>query len=49
MATSLEFIDFVCEQINHPGELRYKKIFGEYMVYLNNKSILLVCNDTVYM
>lgn len=49
MATSLEYIEFVVEQIRGVGELRYKKMFGEYMVYVNDKPLLLVCDNTVYV
>lgn len=49
MSTSQEFIEFVCEQIQEIGDTRYKKMFGEYMVYINNKPILLVCDNTVYV
>ncbi len=49
MATSQGFIEFVCEQIRGIGDVRYRKMFGEYMVYLNDKPILLVCNDTVFV
>ena len=49
MATSSEFIQYVCEQIRGVGEIRYKKMFGEYMVYVNDKPVLLVCDDTVFV
>ena len=49
MATSVEFIEYVCEQIRGVGEVRYKKMFGEYMVYVNDKPVLLVCDDTVFV
>ena len=49
MATGLDFAIFVCEQLNRPGELRYKKMFGEYMVYVNDKPVLLLCDNTVYV
>lgn len=49
MATSVEFIEYVCEQVRGVGETRYKKMFGEYMVYVNDKPVLLVCDDTVYV
>ena len=49
MATSVEFIQYVCEQIRGVGEIRYKKMFGEYMVYVNDKPVLLVCDDMVYV
>ncbi len=49
MATTVDFIEYVCEQISGAGDLRYKKMFGEYMVYVNEKPILLVCDNTVYV
>lgn len=49
MATTLDFIEYVCEQINGTGSVWYKKMFGEYMVYINNKPILLVCDNTVFV
>lgn len=49
MATELEYIEYVCEQLNGIGELRYRKMFGEYMVYVNDKPVLLVCDNTVYI
>ncbi len=49
MATTNEFINYVCEQISGVGEVTYKKMFGEYMVYVNSKPILTVCDNTVYI
>ena len=49
MATSKEYIEFVCEQIYRYGAVTYRKMFGEYMAYLNEKPILLVCDNTVYI
>lgn len=49
MATTKDFIEYVCEQINGVGAVRYKKMFGEYMIYINEKPILLVCDNTVYV
>ena len=49
MATTPEYMEFVCEQIQGTGQIRYKKMFGEYMAYVNNKPILLVCDNTVYV
>ncbi len=49
MATTVEFIEFVCSQIDDDYQIRYRKMFGEYMVYANNKPILLVCDNTVYV
>ncbi len=49
MATSAEYIEFVVECLNGCGNVRYRKMFGEYMVYLNDKPILLVCDSTVFV
>lgn len=49
MATTADYIEFVCEQIQGVGLVRYRKMFGEYMVYVNNKPILLVCDNTVFV
>ena len=49
MATTLDFVEFICDQIRGSGEVRYRKMFGEYMVYVNDKPILLVCDNTVYV
>ena len=47
MATSKEYIEFVCEQLQGINGVTYKKMFGEYMVYVQGKPLLLVCDNTV--
>lgn len=49
MATVESYVEYVCEQIRDCGHIRYKKMFGEYMVYVNDKPILLVCDNTVFV
>lgn len=49
MATSPDFIEFICGQLSSDIELSYRKMFGEYMVYANGKPVLLVCDNTVYV
>jgi TfoX/Sxy family transcriptional regulator of competence genes len=49
MATTPDYIEFICEQVRDAGAVRYKKMFGEYMVYVNDKPILLVCDNNVYV
>jgi TfoX/Sxy family transcriptional regulator of competence genes len=49
MATTSDFIAYVCDQIADRGAVRSKKMFGEYMVYVNNKPLLLVCDNCVYV
>ena len=49
MATTQEYIEYVCEQIEEFENVRYRKMFGEYMIYVNEKPILLVCDNTVFV
>lgn len=49
MATSEDFINYICEQINGVGEIRYKKMFGEYLVYVNEKPVITVCDNTAFV
>lgn len=49
MASTQDFIEYVCEQVRGIGEIRYRKMFGDYMVYVNDKPVLLVCDDTVFV
>lgn len=49
MATTVDYIEYVCEQMPKEYSVRYKKMFGEYMVYINDKPMFLVCDNTVYV
>ncbi|HWQ72874.1 MAG TPA: hypothetical protein VN370_11205 [Desulfitobacteriaceae bacterium] len=40
--STTDFIEYVCEQISGTDAVRYKKMFDEFMVYVNDKPILLV-------
>lgn len=49
MATSEDFINYICEQIKGVGEIRYRKMFGEYLIYVNDKPVITVCNNTAFV
>lgn len=49
MSTTQDYMEYVCEQIRGTGDIRYKKMFGEYMAYVNDKPVLLICDNTVYV
>jgi len=44
MASNIEFVEYVCDQISDAGNIIYKKMFGDYGVYCNNKIIGLIIN-----
>ena len=49
MATSMDFLTYVSEKITVPGEKRYKKMFGEYLVYIDDKPVILICDNNVFV
>ena len=49
MATTQDYIEYVCERLPECGDVRYRKMFGEYMVYVNDKPLLTVCDNTVFV
>ena len=49
MASNIDFVNFVMEQINDIGIVSQKKMFGEYMVYVNQKPIILICDNIAYL
>ena len=49
MATTKEYLDFVCTQLEGIQSVDYKWMFGEYQFYVNDKPVLLVCDNTVFV
>lgn len=49
MATTKEYLDFVCAQLEGIRGVDYKRMFGEYQIYVNDKPVLLVCDNTVFV
>lgn len=49
MATTKDYLDFVCTQLEGIRGIDYKRMFGEYQIYVNDKPVLLVCDNTVFV
>ena len=49
MACSEEFIEFVCSQIEGVGMVRTRKMFGDWCIYIDERPVILVCDNTVYV
>lgn len=49
MASDPGYVAYVAEQLSRAGEISYKKMFGEYMVYVDGKPAVLVCDDTAFV
>lgn len=49
MATKQSTIDYLLEQLTHISNIRYRKMFGEYAIYCNNKVVAFVCDDKLFI
>jgi len=49
MSSQSSTIDFLVEQIHKAGEIRYRKMFGEYALYCNEKVVAFVCDDQLFI
>lgn len=49
MACSTDFIEFVCDIISPLGEVRYRKMMGNYIIYVNDKCVITACDNMAYI
>ncbi len=49
MASDENFVKFIAEQIESAGHIRYRKMFGEYALYCDEKVVALICDDQLYV
>jgi TfoX/Sxy family transcriptional regulator of competence genes len=49
MSTSEEFMFYLADQLSGAGEITYRKMFGEYVLYCDSKVIGLVCDGQFFL
>ena len=49
MASKMEFVEFVADQLRQAGDITYKKMFGEYGLYCNGKIFAVICDDQLFI
>jgi TfoX/Sxy family transcriptional regulator of competence genes len=49
MASSVETALYVCDQAGLGPRLSYRKMFGEFAVYLDGKVVGLICDDELFL
>jgi TfoX/Sxy family transcriptional regulator of competence genes len=49
MATDPSFATFVTEQASDAGDVRVRRMFGEYALYLGEKVVGLLCDDQLFL
>ena len=49
MASDLNFVEYIRDQINSDGQVSCKKMFGEYAIYYGEKVVALVCDNQLFV
>lgn len=49
MATDLDFVEFITDQMASAGVVTFRKMFGEYGIYCNGKIMALACENQLYI
>ena len=49
MACSTDFIESVCNLLAPLGDVRIRKMMGDYLIYLNEKCVTTACDNLLYI
>jgi TfoX/Sxy family transcriptional regulator of competence genes len=49
MASDLDFVEHVCDQLRHVANVSHRKMFGEYAVYVGTKVVALICDNQLFL
>ncbi len=49
MACSIEFIESMCNMLSPLGEVRSRKMMGDYVIYVNEKCVRTACDNIAYV
>ena len=49
MSSQPSFVDYIVDQLSGLNNIRILKMFGEYGLYCNEKIVLLICDDKVFV
>ena len=49
MACSTDFIASICNVLAPLGEVRSRKMMGDYVIYVNEKCVITACDNMAYV
>jgi DNA transformation protein len=49
MASKQIVVDYIIDQLLSLGNVRVRKMFGEYALYCNDKVVALICNNRLFV
>ena len=49
MACNIDYIEQLCSSLSSLGDVRYRKMMGDYVIYLNEKCIITACDNMAFI
>ena len=49
MGSEMNFVEFIVDQLEEAGTIRYRKMFGEFAIYCNEKIVGLICDNQFFV
>ena len=49
MASHRDFVEYVIEQLREAGDIRAKRMFGEYGLFYNDLFVAVICDDQLFV
>ena len=49
MACNIDYIECLCGLLSSFGDVRYRKMMGDYVIYLNEKCIITACDNMAFI
>lgn len=49
MACTIDYIEFVSSQLQGVGAIRTRKMFGDWCIYVDEKPVILACDNICYV
>lgn len=49
MASNPEYVAYIADQLSGAGNITYRKMFGEYGMYLDGKIFALICENQFFV
>ncbi|WP_330394105.1 TfoX/Sxy family protein [Lachnoclostridium sp. An181] len=49
MSSTMEFVQYIADQLRDMGMISYRKMFGEYGLYCDGKFVAIICEDQLFL
>ena len=49
MASNPDLVKYIADQLSSAGAITYRKMFGDYGMYLDGKIFALICDDQLFI